>query len=331
MPGEAATPLPPGATRADGFGTTSLSLSGETAASGAVAQAQAAVQARYIVAFQRPRNWDRVRQKILRECQRPSFAEVARFKVPRGEGIEGPSIRFVEAMLRAMENIWVDESVRSDDAQKRIISVSVTDLETNVTYPREVVVEKTVERKIYKGDMEGVRTRRNYYGETLYIVPATEDDLTMKEGAAISKAIRTCGLRLVPGDLVDECMDVVEMTVADKTAEDPDAVRKSVVSGFARLNVPVDQLADYLGHSLDSASPAELAELREVYVTIDQGEASWRELVDLKAEERGDDAAAKRATTRREKLAKAAEKLRREARESADANAGADAPPEAAA
>lgn len=304
-------PMQAGATETAGFGTQALAVSAEVATSAVVAQAQAAVQARYIVAFQRPRSWDRVRQNLLRDCQRPNFAKGARYAVPRGDKtIRGPSIRFVEAALRAMTNVCIDQTVKSDDPQRRIVTVTVTDLEANLTYPREVVIEKTVERKSYQGDMSQVRRRKNSYGETIYIVPATDGEVAQKEAAAVSKAIRTCGERLIPGDLVDECMEVVVETVGNQTAEDPDAERKRIVDAFTRLNVPADQLSAYLGHDLGEASEAELAYLREVYVTIDQGEASWPELVKLRAAELGEGAAAKKARAKRTQLVEAAEKKR---------------------
>src|SRR5215831_14622288 len=43
------------------------------------------------------RDMDTVRLEILQECSRRGFAEKARYRKPVGEGIEGPSIRFVVA------------------------------------------------------------------------------------------------------------------------------------------------------------------------------------------------------------------------------------------
>lgn len=70
----------------------------ETAASAAAAQSKALVEARYTVAINRPRDIDAVRQALLKECSRPSFAAVARYNKPIGKGVVGPSIRFAEAV-----------------------------------------------------------------------------------------------------------------------------------------------------------------------------------------------------------------------------------------
>ena len=57
------------------FGSTSSSLAVvETASAAVAAQSKAMVEARYIMAMQRPRNWDQVRQDLIKECRRPSFA-----------------------------------------------------------------------------------------------------------------------------------------------------------------------------------------------------------------------------------------------------------------
>jgi hypothetical protein len=248
--------------------------SSETAASAAAAQTKALVEARYTVALARPRDYDVVREKLLKECKRPSFAEVARYNKPIGKGVVGPSIRFAEAAIRCMGNIVIEETTTYDDDEKRIIQVSVTDLENNVPYTTSITIEKTVERK--KRDGEVIRERKNSYGDTVYIVRATEDDLLNKKNALLSKAIRTLALRHLPGDLVDECMDMVIDTQKKKDAEDPDAAKRKVIDAFAAQGVPVDQLKKYCGHDLKSMGTAELAELRALFLAIKDGETSWK-------------------------------------------------------
>ena len=69
----------------------------DTAATAVAAQAKALVEARYIMALRRPRDMDVVREKMLKECMRPSFAAVARYVKPIGQDRAkwrpGPSIR----------------------------------------------------------------------------------------------------------------------------------------------------------------------------------------------------------------------------------------------
>lgn len=272
----------------------------ETAASAAAAQSKALVEARYTVAINRPRDIDAVRQALLKECSRPSFAAVARYNKPIGKGVVGPSIRFAEAAARCMTNIVIEEVTTYDDDEKRIVQVSVTDLESNVPYSTSVTVEKTVERRSKKADDECLRERTNSQGARVYIIRATEDDILNKKNALLSKAIRTLVLRLVPGDIVDECMWTVVKTQETADAKDPDGARLKLIDAFAALNVTVADLKAYAG-DLNKLSPAELADLRALHAAIKDGETTWKAAMALRFPEKdgpkpSDDIAAKGQT-----------------------------------
>lgn len=260
----------------------------ETASSAVAAQAKAMVEARYIMAMQRPRDMDTVREKLLKECKRPSFAAVARYQKPIGRDKSkwptGPSIRFAEAAIRCMTNITVEVMTIYDDREKRIVRVTVTDLEANVPYFQDVTITKTIERRQTKEGDVVLRTRSNSYGDTLYTLEATDDDIINKQQALISKAMRTIGLRLIPGDIVDECMDFVVQTQNRADAEDPDAAKRKLFDAFAQLGVQASQIKEYLGHEAAALDPKELAELRALYSAIRDGEASWRDVMENKAE-----------------------------------------------
>lgn len=262
-------------------------MSNETASNAVAAQAKALVEARYTVAFHRPRDWDRVRESLLKECRRPSFAAVARYRKPVGAGIEGPSIRFAEAALRCMTNITIETMTVYDDREKRIVRVAVTDLEANVPYSLDVTIEKTIERRSVKAGDEVIRSRLNKQGDTVHLIAGTEDDILNKQNALISKAIRTLGLRLVPGDLVDECMTQVKRTKADQDAKDPDAAKRQLFDAFLDIGISAEQLKDYLDNGGAALTAKELADLRGLYAAIRDGEATWREAIDAKLEAKG--------------------------------------------
>jgi hypothetical protein len=261
----------------------------ETSAQVLAEQAKAAVQARYIMAMKNPRDWDVVRQRLLKECERPSFAVVARYSKPVGAGtVSGPSIRFVEAALKVMGNVMPEQVVLYDDRQKRIIRVTVTDLESNLTYSKEILIDKTVERKHLKPGQTPLGSRINSRGERVYLVEATEDEMLNKEAALTSKALRQLGLRIVPGDLIDECMETVLATVRRKATQDPDAEKKAIIDAFADLGVRVTDLKEYLGvDSLETLTPKDLANLRAVYQALRDGETNWREIMEQREAVRG--------------------------------------------
>jgi hypothetical protein len=268
-----------GAALTQGFGTREIELRAETATAAVAAQAKAAVEARYILAMQRPRNMDEVRVRILNDCKRPTFADSAMYRLPRGgKTIEGLSIRFAEAALRSMGNIMPEVSVIYEDAGKRILQVMVTDLEANLTYSNQIVIDKTVERRNAEKRVV-LNERTNSTGETVYIVMATEDELLQKQQALVSKAMRTAALRLLPGYIADEAEVVIKATLRDRAAQDPDKEKTDIIDAFDAIGVGPKDLAVYLGHPLERIQPAEMAELRQVYRTIKDGEATWEEVL----------------------------------------------------
>lgn len=270
----------------DGFAAMEVTAQNETAASTMAAQAKAAVEARWIIAMRQPRDMDQVRTEILRDCDRPSFAETARYLKPIGKGVEGLSIRFVEAAISAMGNIDASATTVYDDNEKRIVEVVVTDFEKNVTHRKQITISKRVERSSLRQGQVPIDRRTNANGQTVYIVEATDDDLLNKEAALVSKAMRTCGLRLVPGWLQDESEQRIIATMQNAAAKDPDAERRRMVDAFATIGVAPKDLAEYLGHDIAKVSPSQLIELRQVYTTIKDGQATW---VDTLAHRRGEE------------------------------------------
>lgn len=272
---------------AEGFGQSQATFAvQETASAMAAAQGKAMVEARYVMAMRHPRNIDQVRLDILNECRRPSFADnkSVYYVKPIGNGVEGLGIRFVESALRHMRNVLTESTLAFEDDMKEIQRVTVTDLEANITYYTDVPVSKTVERSKPMDDGSYISMRLNSYKKAVYTVPANDDDLLNKRGAMISKAVRTMGLRIIPGDIQDEAIAVIKAIRMDDAARDPGAERKRIVDAFGALGVKATDLVEYLGHDLDQCSPAELVALRGTYSAIRDGEATWVEVMDNKAQ-----------------------------------------------
>jgi hypothetical protein len=259
-----------------------LTATNETAAMVLAAQAKALVSARYEIAIRQPRNLDLVRQKLLLECERPSFAAVAIYRKPVGKGIEGPSIRFAEAALQNMGNIAIETPAIYDDAEKRILRVIVADIETNVTHSKDVTVQKTVERRSVQDVDTVLRSRKNKDGQTVYIRLATDDEILNTENALVSKALRTTGLRLIPGWLIDECMAAVRATRKKGDAENPDAAKNKLFDAFRAQGVTAEAVCEWLRHPADAIQPAEMEELRGIYTAIKDGDTTWAEVMDAR-------------------------------------------------
>lgn len=272
-------------TTTEGFGESTHSYGvAETASTMMAAQGKAMVEARYVMAMRNPRNWDQVRHDTLTECRRPTFAnnKSVYYIKPIGNGVEGLGIRFVESALRHMRNVLTEPIMIFEDDMKETHRVTVTDLEANITYSMDVKVSKTVERSKAMDDGSYISVRLNSYGKKVFTVPAQDDELLNKRGALISKAVRTLGLRIIPGDIQDEAIDIIKAIRMDDAARDPAAERKKIVDAFGALGVKALDLVTYLGHDLDQCSPAELVSLRGIYGAIRDGEATWVEVIDNK-------------------------------------------------
>lgn len=256
----------------------------ESAAIAMATQQKAIVEARYKMALARPRDLDLVRQKMLKDASRPSFATVAIYHKPVGNGIEGPSIRFVESAIRNMTNILTETSTVSEDDERRVIRVAVSDLETNTYFSQDVTVTKTVERRKLPQGEKPIRVRANSNGQPIFILHATDDEILNKQNALISKAVRTLGLRLIPGDLVDEALLEIKKTMAQQDRQDPDAAKHRIIDAFAQLGVSVEALKEFVGHELSALTPNEIQLLRTTYTSIKDGETSWKAVMDDKAE-----------------------------------------------
>jgi len=266
--------------RQEHFGGHQLATVQETSSVAVAAQAKASIEARWIVALRAPRDMEDVRASLLRECQRPSFAEVAKYHLPIGDGVSGLSIRYVEQALQAMGNVDTQAITIYDDNEKRIVEVSVTDYQRNVCHRKQITVKKTVERRYLKKDQKSLGSRRNSYGDLVHIVEATDDEILNKEAALVSKAVRTCGLRLIPGWLQEESERAIDATKHSRAAKDPDAEARKIVDAFSALNVTPGDLKQYLGHEVGKCSPAQLVTLREIYAAIRDGETSWAAVMD---------------------------------------------------
>ncbi len=271
------------------FGGTSIQPVAETAALAVAAQAKASIEAHWIIAQSQPRNMEAVRLELLKECLRPSFAESAVYLLPIGEGIRGLSIRFVEAAQQAMGNVASESTTVYDDEDKRIVSVSVTDFQRNVFYRKQITITKLVERRYLQKGQVPVSQRVNSSGETTYTVHASEGDLLTKEGALVSKAMRTNGLRIIPGWLQDECLQIIDKTAADEAARDPDAEKRKLLDGFGQIGIMPGDLEEYLGHPLGQIVAAELVQLRAIWKTIQASETTWVETLAHRNSIRGED------------------------------------------
>lgn len=256
-------------------------FSPHTGATAAAQHAMSQIQARALIAISRPRDIDTFRQKILKDCRRPGFARAARYDVPnRGSGM---SVRFAESCLRHFGNLYVESITVDDNKDALTVRVSVTDLETNACNTQDVTVTKTVERKRKPKNEEAIiDTRFNSFGDTLYILRATSEDVLGKVQSAIAKAKRSLIIKFIPYDIVEECEGQVFETMEQEDAQDPDAALNRMIDAFGGLRVTPADLAEFLGKPLARVAPKDLAELRGIHGALREGTSTWEEIMEAK-------------------------------------------------
>jgi hypothetical protein len=269
------------------------------------ASATAEVQARYVMAYQRPRDYDTARVRLMRACQRGGFAEQALYAKPIGGGkvAEGLSIRFAEEAERSWGNLFVGKTLVSNEPEQEIWRVWCVDLEANVTESEDVLVEKTVEQTFVRDGQAPIGMRMNSYGKPTYLYPADEGRLITKRRAALSKSKRAVVLANIPGEIQDECKAAIRRTRAEGD-NDPTAARRKLVDAFAGINVMPGQLQEYLEHPVDQVTPAEMDDLRGIYAGLKSGDIeSWAEVMSGKRGDTADKPKEKDAATAAAKAA----------------------------
>lgn len=256
----------------------------ELATTASAEQQRALVESQYMVAMRRPRNMLTVRSKLLAECERPRFAELAEYSLPFKkkvdgnwvtENVKGLSIRFAEAALTALGNIMIRTAILIDDSEKTLGEVVALDLESNVMHTEPFMTRKVVERKEAK-EWDVVLDRRvNALGEHIYVVAAKEGDVEKKLRASIQKAKRNAILEILPADIKEEATEKCRAVVDKGIKDDPKAYTKRLCDGFSSLGVTPEMLEQFLGHALDACKPDEILELKEVYSSLRDGASDW--------------------------------------------------------
>ena len=266
----------------------------DTAAVAAAAYAKAEVEARMSYAMMRPRFYDTVRDRIMEDARRPATARIALYNKPIGKEKDEHgkwkskfatnfSIRFIEQALRHMQNTHTSVRISVDEPERLRALVTVLDLETNSGYSDEVIVAKTVERRDASRRQEDlIGQRENSYGESVYILRATEDEVNVKLAAAKSKKIRDLGQRLIPREILEEAREIIDQTVANADAKDPAAEKKKILDGFSALGVKPEMVMAYVEKPLDTLEPGELKELRRIWQGILHSEFTWQDVVRVK-------------------------------------------------
>jgi hypothetical protein len=275
--------------------------SSETSGFSLAERERATINALFLMAERHPRKIAKFEEELLSECERPGFAEVARYSRIVGrkknketgkwedEYAEGFSVRFAETAMRCFRNIYCDSKVVFDDEEYRTIRFIAMDLQAVNVFSTEMMIRKVSDRRGGGNDgktppkgREVLFTRNNAAGDLVFVVVATEDEMRNKVQAERSKQIREV-LRFMPGDVLDKALIQINKT---RAGESPQVLLQRICSRFDEIGVTLGDLQNFLGHTLSTVTKEEVDRLRNVFVAIKDGEETWAHVMEEVAEQR---------------------------------------------
>lgn len=213
------------------------------------------IQGAIIIAKKFPRKMDECWSKLMKACQRKTFADKARYTYPRGKGdkkviISGPSVNLARTAGQCYGNVRWSLDVLRDDDEYRTIKGWAWDMENNVY----VAFEDHFQKLIFRRDGG-------------WIVPDERElrELTNRRGAIL---VRNALLGVMPRDFIEDAEGMCVKTLKENI-KDPAGEKKRLILAFEKIGVPVKLLTEYLGTS--SWSPDDLIELQGILTAISEG------------------------------------------------------------
>jgi hypothetical protein len=223
-------------------------------------RAIAEAQGRLLIAKRFPRDEAAAFARAMDACRRPSLADVANYRFPRGgQSVEGPSIRLAEELARCWGNIAYGIRELSRREGESEMEAFAWDQQTNVISTQTFTVRHLRDKR---GGPEALKDERDIY------------EVTANMGA---RRLRARILAVLPPDLVDAAVEQCRETMKNGS-DKPLADRiREMTQAFTKLGVTAEMLAGRLGRQLDTATPDDLADMRGIYQGIRDGASSVRD------------------------------------------------------
>jgi len=234
----------------------------ELSISSAQSKAIMEVQASIVIAKKFPRDEDEAFNKLIKTCKRPSFANRAAYKFPRGgKEVKGPSINLAREAARVWKNIEFGTEIVYDDEESRKIRAWAWDKESN----EKTFAEDSFKKLIYRKNKGWIKP--------------DERDLRELTNRRASILKRNCLLELLPKDMIEEAMDMCDEVIAQSAAENINESRNKIITAFKKLGISKEQIETKLGHSINKCTPEEIVDLRQIWQSISDGNSSWEEYI----------------------------------------------------
>jgi hypothetical protein len=221
-------------------------------------RAVAEVHAAVVVAQQRPRSRQRALTEMREVCRLKPLAERAFYRFNKGDGIvTGPSIHVARELARIWGNVQygISELRRDDERRLSEMQAVAWDLETNTRAAQVFVVPHKRDTK--KGVKELVDLRDVY-----------ENNANM--GA---RRVRAALFSIMPSWFTDEAVDLCNATLRDGGGIPlAHRIASSIEWYAAQFGITEDQLESKLGRPVDRWNEHDLAQLKVIGRSLQNGE-----------------------------------------------------------
>lgn len=211
------------------------------------------VMTSFEVAKRFPRDNVKACDLILKECSRPSLAEVAVYQFAKGgQSISGATIRLMEAISRHWTNIQFGWRCLERRGGSSSIQAYARDLETNTF--RDIIFDVKHWRDTKSGGY-AIKDEREIY--------ELEANFAMRR-------VRACLQGLIPGDVIDMALDACEVTMTNNADCSPEGVKK-LLDAFEKFGVNKAMIEARIQCKTDAIKPQQITGLRKVYASLKDG------------------------------------------------------------
>jgi len=218
-------------------------------------RAMAESQAGFVIAKRFPRDRERAKLAIMRECESIRLAEEAEFSFPKGGGnVHGPTIRLLEVIAQNWGNITTGIRELEELEDESVLQAYCYDLETNTREERIFRVKHYI--KLKSGDMKYLDDPRDLY------------ELKFNMG---SRRKRACMENVIPRHIIDQAVEICRETVATKGEQPTEENIGKMIAAFAEIGVTEEMLELRQQKKLKALTGPEFRALKRIYKGIDDG------------------------------------------------------------
>lgn len=212
------------------------------------------IQASIITAKKFPRDLFKAHKNIMESCKRKFLAEQAMYAYNRGGAlVTGPSIRLAEVLAQNWGNLACGITELEQTSQVSTMLAFCVDLETN--YRKTITFNVKNERHTKTG-IKRLTDPRDIY----------ENNFNL--GA---RRLRACILAVIPGDIIEEAVDVCEKTMqGDKSEPLIDKLKRMAIA-FESIGVSQEMIEKKLNHKLEATLQTEAVTMSKIYKSIVDG------------------------------------------------------------